>query len=179
LAERIGIRDIGNKPCSGDRMYYAYIVNANKKSLQGEKIETPDFIKQNNLKLDYAHYISSQIMKPLLQLYALNLENMNEFKKKRGITLQSWYNEIDKLKTKWPEQEKFDKKLEEFIIKFDLTDPLDLANKLMNYNDLIKKHIPNIEKAYEYFMFNCNDLVKENILRNIISEYKYLSQRWV
>jgi DNA polymerase elongation subunit (family B) len=117
LAERIGIRDIGNKPCSGDRMYYAYIVNANKKSLQGEKIETPDFIKQNNLKLDYAHYISNQIMKPLLQLYALNLENMNEFKKKRGITLQSWYNEIDKLKTKWPEQEKFDKKLEELKCK--------------------------------------------------------------
>jgi glycosyltransferase involved in cell wall biosynthesis len=72
-----------------------------------------------------------------------------------------------------------DKKLEEFIIKFDLTDPLDLANKLINYNDLIKKHISNIEKAYEYFIFNCNDLVKENILRNIISEYKYLSQRWV
>lgn len=71
-----------------------------------------------------------------------------------------------------------DKKLEEFIIKFDLSDPLDLANKLMNYNDLIKKHLPNIEKAYEYFMFNCNDLVKKNILRNIINEYKYVSKRW-
>jgi DNA polymerase elongation subunit (family B) len=117
LAERIGQRDIGNKPSSGDRMYYAYIVNANKKALQGEKIETPDFIIQNKLKLDYAHYISNQIMKPLLQLYALNLENMSEFKKKRGITLQSWYNEIDKLHSKWPEQEKFEKKLEELKCK--------------------------------------------------------------
>ena len=117
LAERIGVRDIGNKPCSGDRMYYAYIINANKKSLQGEKIETPDFIKQNNLKLDYAHYISNQIMKPLLQLYALNLENMSEFKKKRVITLQSWFNELTKLKSKWPEQEKYDKKLEELKCK--------------------------------------------------------------
>lgn len=117
LAERIGQRDIGNKPSSGDRMYYAYIVNANKKALQGEKIETPDFIIQNKLKLDYAHYISNQIMKPLLQLYALNLENMSEFKKKRGITLQSWYNEIDKLHAKWPEQEKFEKKLEELKCK--------------------------------------------------------------
>ena len=117
LAERIGQRDIGNKPSSGDRMYYAYVVNANKKALQGEKIETPDFIIQNKLKLDYAHYISNQIMKPLLQLYALNLENMSEFKKKRGITLQSWYNEIDKLRTKWPEQEKFEKKLEELKCK--------------------------------------------------------------
>ena len=117
LSERIGQRDIGNKPSSGDRMYYAYIVNANKKALQGEKIETPDFIALNNLKLDYAHYISNQIMKPLLQLYALNLENMNEFKKKRGITLQSWYNEITKLRSKWPEPEKFDKKLEELKCK--------------------------------------------------------------
>jgi len=117
LAERIGQRDIGNKPSSGDRMYYAYIVNANKKALQGEKIETPDFIIQNNLKLDYGHYISNQIMKPLLQLYALNLENMSEFKKKRGVTLQSWYNELEKLRTKWPEQEKFEKKLEELKCK--------------------------------------------------------------
>lgn len=37
LAERIGLRDSGNKPSSGDRMYYAYIVHNNKKALQGEK----------------------------------------------------------------------------------------------------------------------------------------------
>jgi DNA polymerase elongation subunit (family B) len=117
LAERIGLRDSGNKPSSGDRMYYAYIVNSNKKVLQGEKIETPDFIIQNKLKLDYGHYISNQIMKPLLQLYALNLENMNEFKKKRGVTLQSWHNEIDKLRSKWTEPEKFEKKLEELKCK--------------------------------------------------------------
>ena len=117
LAERIGSRDSGNKPSSGDRMYYAYIVNPNKKALQGEKIETPDYIKQENLKLDYGHYISNQIMKPLLQLYALNLENMSEFKKKRGVTLQSWFNEIDKLKAKWPEPEKYEKKLEELKCK--------------------------------------------------------------
>jgi len=117
LAERIGLRDSGNKPSSGDRMYYAYIVNANKKALQGEKIETPDFIMQNNLKLDYAHYISNQIMKPLLQLYALNLEKMTEFKKKRGVTLQSWFNEIAKLQSKWTEQEKFEKKLDELKCK--------------------------------------------------------------
>jgi len=117
LAERIGIRDSGNKPSSGDRMYYAYIVNSNKKALQGEKIETPNYIKQEKLKLDYGHYISNQIMKPLLQLYALNLENMSEFKKKRGVTLQSWYNEIDKLQSKWQEPEKYEKKLEELKCK--------------------------------------------------------------
>uniref|UniRef100_A0A6C0KR70 DNA-directed DNA polymerase n=1 Tax=viral metagenome TaxID=1070528 RepID=A0A6C0KR70_9ZZZZ len=117
LAERIGLRDSGNKPSSGDRMYYAYIVNSNKKALQGEKIETPDFIKLNGLVLDYNHYISNQIMKPLLQLYALDLENMSEFKKKRGVTLQSWHNELAKLREKWTDPEKYEKKLEELKCK--------------------------------------------------------------
>ena len=117
LAERIGLRDSGNKPSSGDRMYYAYIVNSNKKALQGEKIETPDFIKLNGLQLDYSHYISNQIMKPLLQLYALDLENMSEFKKKRGLTLQSWHNELAKLREKWSDPEKYEKKLEELKCK--------------------------------------------------------------
>jgi len=117
LAERIGARDSGNKPASGDRMYYAYIKNTNKKALQGEKIETPDFIKQNALELDYSHYISNQIMKPLLQLFALNLENLNEFKKTRGPTLQSWKLELEKLRVKWSEPEKYEKKLEELKCK--------------------------------------------------------------
>ena len=117
LAERIGLRDTGNKPATGDRIYYAYITNSNKKALQGEKIETPDYIKQHELAIDYSHYISNQIMKPLLQLFALNLENMNEFKKKRGITLQSWYNELARLREKWSEPEKYEKKLEELKCK--------------------------------------------------------------
>ena len=113
LAERIGLRDSGNKPSSGDRISYAYIKNNNKKALQGEKIETPLFIKENNLELDYNHYISNQIMKPLLQLFALELEKIKEFKNKRGITLQSWYSEINKLKEKWQDPEKFIKKYQE------------------------------------------------------------------
>ena len=124
LAERIGIRDAGNKPGSGDRMYYAYIKNPNKKALQGEKIETPNFIQENNLKLDYGHYISNQIMKPLLQLFALELENIPDFKErqfylktyndKKNLT---WEQEIDKLKEKWTEPEKYVKKYEELRCK--------------------------------------------------------------
>ena len=117
LADRIGSREPGNKPASGDRMYYAYIKNPNKKALQGEKIETPEFIRENNLELDYSHYITNQIMKPLLQLFALDLEKMNDFKKKRGETLQSWKSELEKLREKWPEDEKFYKKLDELKCK--------------------------------------------------------------
>ena len=117
LAERIGLRDAGKKPSAGDRMYYAYIKNPDKKALQGDKIETPDYIKENNIPIDYPHYISNQIMKPLLQLFALELENIKEFKKKRGVTLQSWKSEVEKLREKWPEPEKFEKKFEELRCK--------------------------------------------------------------
>ena len=37
LADRIGLRDPGNKPRSGDRIPYAYIVNPDKKALQGNR----------------------------------------------------------------------------------------------------------------------------------------------
>ena len=124
LSERIGLRENGNKPGPGDRINYAFIKNSNKKALQGEKIETPEFIKENNLKLDYGHYISNQIMKPLLQLYSLELENMNEFKEKQSfIKLHNtkkeilWCEQLEKLKNKWPIIEKYEKKLEELKCK--------------------------------------------------------------
>jgi DNA polymerase elongation subunit (family B) len=117
LALRMGERDSGNKPGSGDRIPFIYIKNENKKALQGERIEHPTFIKDNNLKIDYGFYITNQIMKPLLQLFALVLEQMTEFKTARGRTLRSWKLDIEKLHEKWPDEEKFEKKYEEFRCK--------------------------------------------------------------
>ena len=51
-------------------------MNPNKKALQGEKIETPTFIKENKLQIDYSFYITNQIMKPLLQLFGLVIEDI-------------------------------------------------------------------------------------------------------
>ena len=76
LADRIAARDPGNKPSSGDRIPFVYIVNPSKKALQGEKIETPSFIKENKISIDYSFYITNQIMKPLLQLFGLVLEDI-------------------------------------------------------------------------------------------------------
>ena len=39
--------------------------------LQGDKIETPVFIKENNLKIDYEFYITNQIKRPVSQIYDL------------------------------------------------------------------------------------------------------------
>jgi DNA polymerase elongation subunit (family B) len=74
LADRIGVREPGNKPGAGDRIPYVYIVTPpNKKLTQGYKIETPAFAKSAGLKIDYSFYISNQIMKPVGQLFALVL----------------------------------------------------------------------------------------------------------
>ena len=82
LADRIASRDPGNKPSVGDRIPFVYVHHPNKKALQGEKIETPTFIRANNLQIDYSFYITNQIMKPVQQLFALVLEDIwNEEKK--------------------------------------------------------------------------------------------------
>ena len=117
LANRIGERDPGNKPKPGDRIEFVFFKNKNKKCLKGEKIELPNFIKTNNLSIDYSHYISNQIMKPLQQLFALVLEQIKEFRDTYGYTCHKWKDQIKKLEEKWPEKEKFYKKLEELRSK--------------------------------------------------------------
>jgi DNA polymerase elongation subunit (family B) len=76
LADRIGQRDPGNMPKAGDRMKFLHIATNNKKALQGEKIETPEFIVENRLKIDYNFYITNQLMKPLCQFLGLALEQI-------------------------------------------------------------------------------------------------------
>ena len=76
LADRITARDPGNKPASGDRIPYVYIHNPKKTALQGDKIETPTFIVENKIKIDYAFYITNQVMKPVQQVFALVLEKI-------------------------------------------------------------------------------------------------------
>jgi len=85
LAQRIAERDPGNKPRPGERMKYAFVVvsNSGKRLLQGDKIETPAFIHQTNAKLDYHHYITNQLMKPLLQLFGLVVEDILEVQGKK------------------------------------------------------------------------------------------------
>lgn len=117
LAMRIGEREQGNQPKPGDRIEFIYIENKDKKALQGEKIETPTFIEKNKLKIDYSFYITNQIMKPLQQVFALILEEMEDFIAKRGLSMKSWKADIEKLQAKWPDKEKFAKKYEEFRCK--------------------------------------------------------------
>jgi DNA polymerase elongation subunit (family B) len=79
LADRIALRDPGNAPAAGDRIGYVYICpkgGQEASKLQGDRIETPTFIKENQLTPDYRHYIEHQLMNPISQAFALLLEQI-------------------------------------------------------------------------------------------------------
>ena len=119
LAERIGIRDPGNKPASGDRIPYVYI-QTNGKKLQGEKIETPQYIHDNKLKIDYGYYISNQIMNPILQIYSLVLYDMAEFKRRKGSFIQelkTYKDTMEETKYNKKEQDLKEKEVEKILFE--------------------------------------------------------------
>ena len=79
LADRIAKRDPGNKPSVGSRVPFVYIQVKGNVKLQGDKVEDPKFIIENNLKPDYSFYITNQIMKPVTQIFSLLLEKLDGF----------------------------------------------------------------------------------------------------
>jgi DNA polymerase elongation subunit (family B) len=78
LAQRIGKRDPGNKPNSNDRIPYVFIINPDAET-QGDRIETPDYVKRHKCKIDYGHYITNQIQKPVMQIFELAGKGLNVF----------------------------------------------------------------------------------------------------
>jgi DNA polymerase elongation subunit (family B) len=135
LADRITARDPGNKPKSGDRIPFIYVVGA-KKDLQGNKIETPSFIAENHVKIDYPFYITNQIMKPLLQLFGLVLEEMWSLKKMRG-KINHFKEDVTRLKATTPEdkfQDKLDKLKDKEVKTLLFDDYLRETNNAKNGN---------------------------------------------
>lgn len=100
LSDRIGKRDPGNKPKPGDRIKYLFIPNKDRKALTGNKIETPEYIIENNLNIDYAHYITNQLMKPLQQLFGLAVEEIWKMQNKTQA-IRKYQREIQALYDKY------------------------------------------------------------------------------
>lgn len=100
LADRMAERDSDNKPQSNDRISFAYIVTNSTSKLQGEHIENPEFIKKNNLQIDFLTYITNQIMNPAIQFLEQVIENpekifesaiIRETNKRAGIKPITYY----------------------------------------------------------------------------------------
>ena len=107
LADRMGKRDSGNKPSSGDRIPFVYIESKKKNALQGDKIEHPEYIIKNNIRPNYSFYITNQIMKPVQQVFALVLEDMDSFKRKK----KNFQMKVDTLKQTITDPEKLNNKI--------------------------------------------------------------------
>lgn len=92
LAERITQRDPGNAPSSGERIQFMYIlptVGQVASKLQGDRIETPSYIKENKLKIDYKYYIEHQIYNPITQLFGLFVDQLPGYvKPKNSLSIE-------------------------------------------------------------------------------------------
>ena len=110
LADRMKLRDPGSAPQTNDRIPYVYIEHdtKNKSLLQGDKIEHPSHILENNINIDYTFYITNQLMKPICQLLALGLFDIPKCKsssldyerKEKSLCLQfnnNWKKVNDKI----------------------------------------------------------------------------------
>ena len=137
LADRMKKRDPGSAPQSNDRVPYVYIqVKEDKgiKLLQGDKIEDPKYIRENNLTPDYGHYITNQIMKPCLQLYSMILEELDGYKHKNDK------NYWEKLEKSLMEEKKDQKKVDDKIKQLREKEAQELLfNKYLNKIDNKKK----------------------------------------
>jgi DNA polymerase elongation subunit (family B) len=79
LAERIKLRDPGNAPASGERVQFIYVMPQPGQlaaTLQGDRVETPSYIRAKGLKPDYRFYIEHQLMNPIVQLFSLVAEKI-------------------------------------------------------------------------------------------------------
>jgi len=139
LADRIGQRDPGNKPKPGDRMKFVFVVNDKAKALMGDKIETPDYIVENNLQIDYSHYITNQLMKPLQQLFGLALEQIWTMQNKKSA-IKTFQKELSVLEKEYASDfEVFMKKKEKLCsakVKLLLFDKV--LNKIYNKKNNIQ-----------------------------------------
>lgn len=93
LAERIRARDPGNAPASGERVQFIYVLplpGQTAAKLQGDRVETPAYIRAKNLKPDYRFYIEHQLMNPLVQLFALVVDKIP------GVVQRAWSTDTDR-----------------------------------------------------------------------------------
>lgn len=60
-----------------ERVEYVYIVG-DPKSKASTKVDAPDYIRDNNLKVDTKYYMTNQFRKPILELLGPALENLED-----------------------------------------------------------------------------------------------------
>jgi DNA polymerase elongation subunit (family B) len=167
LCQRIKTRDPGNCPQTNDRIPFVTVAFENsKKMLQADRIEHPDYIIANNLKIDYLFYITNQIMNPCVQFFELLTDELADI---FNSIIKKENNINDNIYQKKARNEGL-KKWEKYGIKEDINNIVnedwdfgfkkpeikeDLNNILLDHNinqNIIKKQIKktSINKIRKY-----------------------------
>ena len=175
LADRMKARDPGSAPQINERVPYAAIVVPEKKGLlQGDRIEHPDYITENNLQVDYLFYLTNQIMNPTVQFLELLIDDPNSIfneaiqieKNKRAgnVSIARFFN-VKKGKTK---------QLSDLVIKRK-SKSKPMAKYYLNEEspDMEKLGLENLESEEEDIESDDSDEEKESENKNN-SKYKKL-----
>lgn len=174
LANKIMERDPGNTPQSGDRIEFAVInidsINKKDKLLQSDIIETPKYILENNLQINYLFYLTNQIMNPALQFLELvdkNVVNIfNEFIYKYSNSSNSIY----KCKSKFKTEEDYKNQIIKLIKDINLYKSKYKIN--ITYRNKINKLLKDINNRLNTPIYNkIKKLIKD--INFYKSKYKY------
>jgi DNA polymerase delta subunit 1 len=68
LAKKMKLRDQGSAPTVGDRVSYV-MVKGSKGQKAYELAEDPIYVLNNDIPIDYNHYIENQIKQPLIRIF--------------------------------------------------------------------------------------------------------------
>jgi len=79
LADRMIARDPGTAPQVGDRVRYIFVKERSNNAKQGDRIEHVDYVRLHSLAPDIKFYITNQVQSPLLQLFALCVEQLDGY----------------------------------------------------------------------------------------------------
>lgn len=79
LAEKMKSRDPMTAPKSGDRVPYIFIQTSDKNVLQQDRVEDPDYAKENPKKCipDVLYYLENQLMSPLYTIFEVIVTDAN------------------------------------------------------------------------------------------------------
>jgi DNA polymerase delta subunit 1 len=78
VRDKIQKRAPGSEPKQGDRVQYV-IVKGPKKAKLFEKSEDPEYVRQNDIKLDYNYYFTNQLKNPICDLLEPLIGDANIF----------------------------------------------------------------------------------------------------
>ena len=96
-------RDEGSAPNVNERVPYAAVVVPERKGLlQGDRIEHPDYITEQNLQVDYLFYLTNQIKNPTVQFLELLVDDAEEIfneainiennRRKGNVSIAKYFN---------------------------------------------------------------------------------------